>query len=392
MSSLARAESSNSWDPTLLRIIPFIDGVASVARISQFADVDLNLTRKAVAHLVYYGCVILLDIFQFSAVYAPTADFGAFVESPDMQAECLRYVMVPWAQTKFSKKNDSGDNETGRGNMMGDITSQTSSIDGDIYGDNGNDKDISLGSSYHSTTTITSLRQSTTKPLSANPSTSLSVLASPSNAASAERMQYLLIRLYASLKQGLTLRSWCIENVASLDGVDIRRFITFGVIKGILYRVQKYAIAAGSVPAKSSLSSGGKRGGKRTAATAGERLTEALPTPSTSTNHNNKSRSGILSPPPPLPPSSSPPFPPVDLSNEAPAYSNLPNVNNNKTHTNSNQDPPIRSAPLPLPLPLARYLDGTHCFDQICTELEMAERDVLAKIKGWDGDVQLIYR
>ena len=372
--------------------------MASVARISQFADVDLNLTRKAVAHLVYYGCVILLDIFQFSAVYAPTADFGAFVESTEMQAECLRYIMVPWAQTEFGKSGGSGDDESLRGKRIDHITSQSSGINSEIYGDDDNEKEITLGSSYRSTTTITSLTQSTTKPISADPTPGLSMSASgpapasPSTAASAERMQYLLIRLYASLKQGLTLRNWCIENANNLDGIDIRRFITFGVIKGILYRVQKYAIATGSMPANLSLS-GGKRASRRAVAAAtataavGKGPTEALPLSPAIANiysqnnvNDKKGRSGILSPS--FSTSSTSPPPPMDPSNEA-----YPNINN--THTNTKRDPLIS---LPLPLPLARYLDGTHCFDQICTELEMAERDVLAKIKCWDGDVQLIYR
>jgi len=53
-----------------------------------------------------------------------------------------------------------------------------------------------------------------------------------------------VLRLFASTRHGLTVRAWCEENAAILDGVDVRRFMTFGVIKGLLYRVHKYAVAS----------------------------------------------------------------------------------------------------------------------------------------------------
>lgn len=53
-----------------------------------------------------------------------------------------------------------------------------------------------------------------------------------------------VLRLFASTRQGLTVRAWCEENAAILEGVDVRRFMTFGVIKGLLYRVHKYAVAS----------------------------------------------------------------------------------------------------------------------------------------------------
>ena len=41
---------------------------------------------------------------------------------------------------------------------------------------------------------------------------------------------------------------------------------------------------------------------------------------------------------------------------------------------------------------LDRFLDGTHCFDEICTELAISERELLARLKGKGGDVQIICR
>lgn len=49
-----------------------------------------------------------------------------------------------------------------------------------------------------------------------------------------------IFHLYCSLRQRITLKNWIIENRLSLRGIDIRRFISFGIIKGFLYRIHRY--------------------------------------------------------------------------------------------------------------------------------------------------------
>jgi hypothetical protein len=41
---------------------------------------------------------------------------------------------------------------------------------------------------------------------------------------------------------------------------------------------------------------------------------------------------------------------------------------------------------------LVKYLDGMHCFDQICTELEVSERELTARLKRYPGEVLIIHR
>ena len=50
------------------------------------------LTVKCMEHLWSYGCLLLVDIFQFNNVYALTPDIEDVVASPDLQDECVRYV------------------------------------------------------------------------------------------------------------------------------------------------------------------------------------------------------------------------------------------------------------------------------------------------------------
>lgn len=68
----------------------------------------------------------------------------------------------------------------------------------------------------------------------------------------------ILIDLYTSLQPGLQLRDFCLEHSASLEKIDIRRLITFGIIKGFLRRIHKFALAVDNSTAV-PLSGGKKR-------------------------------------------------------------------------------------------------------------------------------------
>jgi hypothetical protein len=230
------ALTDNNWDLTMLRILPFIDGVNSIRGIARLADADYKLVRKAVAHLVYYGCVTLLDIFNFAASYATSSEIASLVADTDMQEEGRRY----------------------------SITADTTNHHNDRLS--------------HLKAQIDGTR---------------------------------LVELYCSLKQGQSIKNWCMEHSDIVGVLDVRRFITFGVIKGFLYRVHKYALL---VPPSSNLRTG------------------------------NVGNFGLMSP---------------------------------KVAQHG--------------LELTRMLDGNHCFDEICTDLMISERELIRTLKSM-GDVQIIQR
>jgi hypothetical protein len=61
------------WDLTLRQVLPFMDGVNYVSRISALSGVHYALVAKCVRQLLYYEAVQLVDIFQFSNLYVPCA-------------------------------------------------------------------------------------------------------------------------------------------------------------------------------------------------------------------------------------------------------------------------------------------------------------------------------
>lgn len=151
----------DTWDLTMKKVIQEIDGIKDVRRITHDADVALDLTKIALQHLLYYDSILMIDLFLFGNIYAPTPRICDFVANKDgMQDECANYVYI-----------------------------------------NG--------------------------PRLSN---------------------FYLSRLFTSLCTSRTVKEWIKlhmdQNFPILNYVDVRRFIQFGVIKGLIYRINKYAVSS----------------------------------------------------------------------------------------------------------------------------------------------------
>jgi hypothetical protein len=320
--SLASLQSPISSDLTLNRILPYINGVNSISRVAQLADTDLSLTRRAIQHLVYYGCLVLLDVFSFGAIYAPTAEISGFIIDEDIKDECMRYVRVPRLRIGSEARTVRGESESEpiRNESTSSSTSETTP----------------------STLRTSSLDTSTT-PNDDN--------TNPTNEWRIDPIT--LIQLYTSLRQGLTLKNWVLQNLPLLHGIDIRRLITFGIIKGFLYRVHKYAITTTSAlppaPPTSLATSTANLRESETATLRGTGMGVQHPTfslhrPSVqhpSTSQPKQDGGGVVQ---------------HDVLGDKGAHENT--------------------------LPLLKFLDGMHCFDEICTELGLEEKVVEDKVRG----------
>ncbi|KAK4703250.1 nitrogen permease regulator 2, partial [Phenoliferia sp. Uapishka_3] len=94
------AMKNGSWDVTLFKVCTFIDGVNHVKRIAELAEVDLNLARLCIQHLLFYSAIILVDVFQYSNSYATLPGIAEIVQHgeeedegvTDLRAECEAYV------------------------------------------------------------------------------------------------------------------------------------------------------------------------------------------------------------------------------------------------------------------------------------------------------------
>lgn len=87
-----QAVMGKHWDMTLIKVIPFCNGVNSVKKISMFSNVHLSFVRLAIQHLIWYGCANLVDIFQFSNIYCVRSGIAALSHDKALQDYCQKFV------------------------------------------------------------------------------------------------------------------------------------------------------------------------------------------------------------------------------------------------------------------------------------------------------------
>jgi len=87
---------NSNWDITVQKVASHINGVNHVKRIAELANVKPEWTRQSMEHMMYYGCIIMTDIFQYSNVYAVKPEITRLFDAKyGLAQECLRYIMLP---------------------------------------------------------------------------------------------------------------------------------------------------------------------------------------------------------------------------------------------------------------------------------------------------------
>ncbi|KAI5304606.1 Nitrogen permease regulator 2, partial [Ascosphaera atra] len=352
------------------KIVPFINGVNSILMISVLSDVDFSLTCRAIRHLVYYGCVFLLDIFSFSAIYAPTAQFGLTIAvDEEMQRECAGYVNMRFAPSQPSVPADPivVSSPVGSVPMPGSpksIVQRRSQTQG--KGPEGKNMDDMLEDVW--------------------PELDVPGPVDPLHKRTIDGVG--IVELYADLRQGKTVKQWYLQNADKLANIDVRRFITFGIIKGFLYRVHKYAIATNEpAPHLMHTYSSGQSLAYRnrfpptaslTEAQASNKLRRMLGDQDHPHHHHHHHQH-------PHHVHTSGPCSIIGDGDSAHLDVGVAGDRDTKDWDEDEDDPVDDRT-------LAKYLNGTHCFDQICMELEMTDSELMMRLKRYPYIVQVIHR
>ena len=205
-----------------------------------------------------------------------------------------------------------------------------------------------------------------------------------------------IAELYASLRQGQSVKQWYVRNSDKLANIDIRRFITFGIIKGFLYRVHKYAYETGhrapthvessktiTINAAAKVIHGdnynrGHNNNTYNASSVGEANYGSY-----IDNHNGSNGSNS----PPLHMSRRPETPEPAASSYRSGFHYGYHAHDSFEQSNDGEVEDFVDEKT-----LSKYLDGMHCFDQICTELEMSEKELTARLKRHPWEVLIIHR
>lgn len=232
------ALKDENWDPTMEKIVPYINGINSVRRIADLADADYMLTKQCVQHLIHYQCIVIVDLFQFSNVYAPTSDLVYFLRDPNMFAEFQAYVYKFSSSLNLSHSHSHTHSQ--RTSLSTATTSQNLRVNNGAstsypYSRSGNHS-LDSPSHSHSHSSLMSNSFGSHGGTSGPPTIMMGTSRVPMCS------MITCFNLYRSLHQGQTVHDWYQENRKVLGNIDVRRFISFGVIKGLIYRLHSYPI------------------------------------------------------------------------------------------------------------------------------------------------------
>ncbi|CAK7268689.1 Nitrogen permease regulator 2 [Sporothrix epigloea] len=321
-----------SWDLTLQRVIAHMDGVSDVRRIAFEADISIELCRSALRHLLYYDTILLLDMFFFGSCYAPRPGIHDFVANLDgIVDECARYVCL---QQQYKGGENSDEDTTGRSTTAASAATSTTKRPGSS-GSSGKP-----GQTRPRTRSVAFLSGGFSDDEAddgdENDDNNLGAESCHATKQRAGRVSnYDLIRLMTSFCVGRTVTEWLKGHANAgfdvLRFVDVRRLVQFGIIKGCLYRVHKYVVSK-------------------------QYLASLVTGQSAITRHSTALR---------------------DRHDHVYAGDTGPSSDN------VGKDP------------LQKYTDGNHNFDQIMTEQNLSEPELIERLKFLSlhpSDLKILYR
>ncbi|KAI0427525.1 nitrogen permease regulator 2-domain-containing protein [Xylaria sp. FL1042] len=423
----------STWDLTLQRIIPHVDGVNDVRRIAWLADVSLPLTQCALQHLLYYDTILLLDMFFFGSCYALRPGIHDFVSNrANLVDECAAYVCIS-PPTVPIPSNSSAENIGINLNIPGLTGAQRHHHSTSALDPSTTPRPHAHAHAHTQTDTSTSSRP---------PTTSSAVSSVGASGKTTTLSHYQLIKLMTTFCVGRSVMEWVrLHQEGGFDvlrHVDVRRLVQFGVIKGLLYRVHKYAVSKSYL----SLLATGRRGGEPGRVAGGKNNANAnnvnnIGNTSNSKNSNSKGMGigiGIgkgkgkevaKSPDDGLE---------MKMSSRK-RMGRLARLRDGDTDDDNNNDDGDEDvgvddeydiededeeegdegeeydvndegggggggkgggyAPDPAKTrrKMQRYVDGRHCFDQIITEQNLVDAEIMQKLKSFEpGDVAILYR
>ncbi|KAI1120622.1 nitrogen permease regulator 2-domain-containing protein [Nemania abortiva] len=367
----------STWDLTLQRIIPYVDGVNDVRRIAWLADVSLPLTQCALQHLLYYDTILLLDMFFFGSCYALRPGIHDFVANrAGIIDECAAYVCIS-TPPSFSPSSGAG---VGAGSES--MASSTASLN--IPGTGHLDPPTTPRPLLHKETASRPTTSSTTGPTSAKIS------------------HYQLIKLMTTFCVGRSTMEWVrLHQEAGLDvlrHVDVRRLVQFGVVKGLLYRVHKYAVSKSYL---ALLATGRRPGvelaGKRRAMEKGKEkeksVVEATKSPEDEgleMKMSSRRMSRLRIDEDEIEEEEEGEEEGVAGANDD---SDEDEDEDGNEESNGSDDGRGREDVGKTRRRMQRYVDGRHCFDQIIAEQNLTDAEILRKLKCFEPrDVAILYR
>lgn len=409
-----------TWDLTLQKIIPFIDGVNDVRRVAWLADVSLPLTQTALQHLLYYDTILLLDMFFFGSCYAPRPGIHDFIANrDDIVEECANYVCLS------SVERPGTNNSNSKGTPIPETTPETPpprNNAGKSQSHNPTASSRPTSSRPANTGANTSGNTGTaTTPTTPNKSRAGTGTGTSGGGMPGKISNYQLIRLLTTFCVGRSIMEWIKLHHDSgfdvLEHIDVRRLVQFGVIKGLLYRVHKYVVSKQYI---AMLASGQARPTNALYNLSSQEGDDVYADPANNGNEDGgvddgddddedtvavdpqgQFRHGSLSAR-----NSGESVPTITTTSAAAASSGTAittaaagSIKGRRSQSQLRQQKEKRvqqhAANFRMGDPLQKYTDGCHSFDQIITEQNLTDAEIMERLKRLQapaGDLAVFYR
>lgn len=219
-------------DLCIRAVLPHIDGVNFVRAIAEAADADISLVKRALQHLLYYGCIVMIDIFQYSNIYATQPRVQLLLRSRELSQACLAFVAWdplqdgdPGAGDGFDASWEADPHQlplegsSGAPAAMAPVPSAEALLLRRSYGSFGD----ALAASGASGAGVPVAAPMTPPPLSVD----------------------AVFSLYCAFGAGTRTCDVCAQGRTRDLGLHDRRLVAFGVMHGLLRRLHKYPVPVG---------------------------------------------------------------------------------------------------------------------------------------------------
>lgn len=93
------AQSEAEFDLALMQVMPHINGVKHIKKISIDSQVDIDVVKGAVRWALYINQITLTDVFRYSNVYVQTSLTREYTQRPEFRMACWERIakIVPSA-------------------------------------------------------------------------------------------------------------------------------------------------------------------------------------------------------------------------------------------------------------------------------------------------------
>ncbi|CDW77344.1 nitrogen permease regulator 2-like protein [Stylonychia lemnae] len=192
------------------RIRPLIDGKRHVKQISTDAKVDMEIVIQCIQTLIFYEIVALIDIFQYSNIYAPYKEVVSLAFDGQLYSSCVSYV----------SERSQQDLEC---NMI--LTELKEEDENEV------DFDMCFENDMRKTMEIMKRKDKSNDKLN------------QFNKHAFVITQQKLVSLYSALTSGLKIKEILIKySDECLNQNNVKFFIEFGLLNKLLFRKHKYAL------------------------------------------------------------------------------------------------------------------------------------------------------